>query len=72
MKVAAGLSAPEGKFAGFIGYKFDFRDPVPVALQVTVIIFPAIFEKSGALSHDEFQRVSVQQKAMSGVKRRGL
>jgi hypothetical protein len=72
MQVAAGLGAPEGKFTRLISHKFDFRDPVPVTLQTTVIIFPGIFEKGGSLSHDKFQRVSVQQKAMGGVKGSGL
>ena len=43
MQVAAGLRAPEGKFAGLIGCKLNFMDPVPVTLKAAVIIFPGIF-----------------------------
>jgi hypothetical protein len=53
MKIAAGLGTPESKFTCFIGRKFDFRDPVPVRLKLTVIIFPAILEKDGVFSHDK-------------------
>jgi hypothetical protein len=33
-------------------------------LQAAIILLPGVFEGGGALSHDKFQRVSVQQKAM--------
>ena len=72
MKVSAGLGAAKSEFAGFIRHKFDFRNPVPVGLKVAVLVFPGVLEKGRAFSHDKFNRMSIEQETVGGIKGGGF
>jgi hypothetical protein len=65
MEVAAGLIAPEGEFSRLLRSKFDLRDLVPVCMELSIIVFPSIFQiRKALLFYDEFYRITVKKEPM--------